>query len=85
MDLTGWTGRSQIRPNESSAVILGTFTVTIADQVAVPGGVLLDMAPADTSLLPVTGGKYDVELTAPDGTVRTYLKGDVTVLPEVTR
>lgn len=85
IDLTGAVGLAQIRPDEASAVILADFTVTLADQVALTGGVFFTLAPADTTALNPGQAMWDIQLTLADGTVNTYLKGVVTVEAEVSR
>lgn len=86
VDLRERTGRAHIRAEALSDVILDSFTVTILDQVATPGGVMLSLSPAQTAALPLSGGVYDVELFNATRTwVRTPLAGRVIVVPEVTR
>lgn len=86
IDLTGATAKSQIRQSEDSSTVLGEFTATIGDQVATPGSVLLTLTAAETTALALTqNGVWDVQITYADGKVRTYLKGTVTLLKEVTR
>lgn len=85
-DLTGRTGRAQIRPSKDSTTILASFTVTILDQTLARGSFLLTLTPTQTAALPLTGGVWDVELRNADASwVRTPLAGAVTVLAEVTR
>lgn len=85
VDLTSWTGKSQIRATEDTPTVIAEFTVTIANQATAPGGVLLSLSPAITSGLPPTGGKWDVQLTNPTAEVRTFIRGSVLVTKEVTR
>lgn len=86
-DLTGWTILSQIRETTESASPAATFTATLSDQVAVPGGVTLRLPPATTAglTLPVGGGVWDVQLTDTVGDVHTYLAGAVTFEKDVSR
>lgn len=91
-NLTGYAAGAQIRPETLSETILATFTATVLDQTATPGGVRLTLTPTQTAGLPLSGGVWDVEVydlpvgTAPGrNSVRTPLAGTVTVLPEVTR
>lgn len=86
IDLTGYVGLAQIRAKATDPdPPLATFAVTLADQVLSRGGVTLTLTPAQTAPLPVTGGVWDVQLTAPDGSVHTYLAGNVIVLQQVSR
>lgn len=73
--------RAQIRADEAAETVLAEFTVT---DLGTDGLVQLILTPADTADLPITGGKWDCEVEL-DGVVRTFFKGTVTVLPEVTR
>lgn len=91
-NLTGYAANAQIRAEALSDTVLATFTSTVLDQTATPGGVRLTLAPTVTAGLPLSGGVWDVEVydiattTSPGRTsVRTPLAGTVTVLPEVTR
>lgn len=87
VDLTGFTPKAQIRPSAGSATLLAEFTATLANQTDpdTKGGVYLTLDSAETTDLPTTGGKWDVQLTE-DATlkVQTYLRGSVTVTAEVT-
>ena len=84
MDLTGYTPLSQIRLYPSvpgsrvGPVILATFNIT--KEASTTGGIL------DTLRMTIPGtvtedfpnvSYYDLQLTAPDGTVRTYMSGKV--------
>jgi hypothetical protein len=80
-DMTGWTGRSQIRANADSGSIAAAFTVTCTAQ-----GALLEMDRVLTETLP--GGTtmvFDVELTDAAGKRRTWISGDVQVIKEITK
>ena len=88
MDLTGYTGKAQMRELAASAVVAAEFTVTILDQIATPGGLTISLSATQTSALEVKSHVWDLQLTEPAGAggkVRTWLKGDVTVIAEVTR
>lgn len=84
VNLTGQTPKAQIRATEATASVLAEFTATLGDQTTFPGSVLLELSAATTTSL-ASGGVWDVQLTNGSGQVRTYLKGQVTLLPEVTR
>lgn len=87
VDLTSVFVSSQIRANEDATTIIASFTSTIPDQTVAgnKGKVTLSLDPTVTGNAGFVGGMYDVQLTYPDSTVRTYLKGGVTVIKEVTR
>lgn len=80
VNLSGSIVRSQIRPAENSETVLAEFTATHNDD---GGEVTLMLTPAVTASL--VDGVWDAQVQFPDGTVRTYLKGTVTVNQEVTR
>lgn len=84
VDLTGWTGKSQIRQTHEATDILAEFTVTFSNQATTPGGVLLTLTPAQTVALPAKG-VWDVQLTNTAGEIRTFIAGSVTTSREVTR
>lgn len=89
INLTGATGKAEIRTaRNTTGSPLATFTVTVdPDQNANTGVVHLDLAAAvTTALAPTLASPYvwDVEITL-GGKKRTYLTGNVTVKPEVTK
>lgn len=84
IDLTGYTGKAQFRETVLAADVAAEVTVTIGDQATLLGSVNLALTPIQTGALAKTGYKWDLQLTDPSGDVNTYLKGDVTVEPEVT-
>lgn len=87
VNLTGCTAKSQIRATASTGTVAAEFTATILTQSgATLGGVSLTLSAATTGALSLTTpGVWDVQLTWPDNTVRTYLAGTVTLTREVTR
>lgn len=84
INLTGWTGKSQIRATPDAADVLADFSVTISNQTTTPGGVLLRLTNAQTAALP-PGGVWDVQLINTAGEVKTFIGGRVIVPREVTR
>lgn len=87
VDLTGATGKSQIRLTADSASVIAEFDVTIPNQsvAANKGRVNLYLSPETTGSSTFVNGSWDAQITFPDGTIRTYLHGTVTVMKEVTR
>ena len=82
VNLTGYTAKAQLKTSYSDSSPID-FVVTIPTPAN--GVVSVYLAPATTAaLIPGSSYIYDLQLTAPGGDVRTYLKGDVSVLPEVT-
>ncbi len=89
-DLTGWTVLCQVRETTESAVILGTYTVTLGDQgepIAGLGAVYLKLSAATTGAITrtIAKGKYDIQLTNPAGDPQTYCEGDVTFTKDTSR
>jgi len=82
-DITGYSGRAQMRPTKTSTTLTATFTCVVT---AVEGKVVMSL-PAATSAS-ITPGVYfyDLEIyTAADAAVSRLLKGKATVDAEVTR
>jgi hypothetical protein len=89
-DLTGYTGAAQIRSTESSTTILATFTVTVPTQTgSALGSCTLSLGATTTATLTPTADVepvWDVQLSGGSPVKKkTWLKGNVTVWPEVTR
>ena len=87
IDVTGCTGRMQIRPSVESPTVLAELSST-NDGVAFGGAngiVALHIPAAQTAAFAWRSGVYDLEVAFPDGTVRRLLYGSVVVSPEVTR
>lgn len=85
VDLTGVTVLGEVVPPNGGPV-LATFVSALGDQTTTDGKgrLQLQISAAETAALPIEGGKYDVQVTFPDGTVRTYLRGVVEVQADVT-
>ena len=87
VNLTGWTGRMQIRPDVASSTVYATLTTA-------NGGIVIDgasgtfslyMAAPQTAALSFDTAVYDIELIALNGDVIRIIQGEVVVSPEVTR
>jgi hypothetical protein len=87
INLTGYTLRAQVRTLPGSEVILSEFSAVLADQsnVATVGGVVVTLTSVQTGLLPIGTCYWDLQLTAPDGSVKTFSAGAVNVIADVTR
>lgn len=84
--LTGMTGLAQIRLVEDAPGILTSFTVTLMDQTAVPGGFTLSLTPTEAAALPPGKAVSDVQFSNAGVTVReTYVKFDITVEADTTK
>jgi hypothetical protein len=85
-DLTAWgTGLAQVRATTDAAVLV-EMTVTKANQVTYPGGILLSIPDDVTALLDLPSGcKWDFEITNNLGETDTYLEGAVTFKKDYSR
>lgn len=86
-DLTSWgSGLAQVR-DAVDGTIIWTMTVTKANQVTYPGGILLSITDTLTkSAFPTpvpAQGKWDFEIENDLGETDTYLGGDVTFTKDV--
>lgn len=84
---TGYTGRAQARTDFDAASPFMDLTTANGGIVlgATDGTIQVKMSAAATAAITATGGYWDLELVAPDGTVTRLLQGSVTVCKEVTR
>jgi hypothetical protein len=87
-ELDAYTPKSEIRMNPDSMVLLQTFTTSLPD-IGSPDGpglrtLRLSLSSGQTQDLPGIC-YYDVQLTDPDGLVKTYVTGKVFVTPQVTQ
>lgn len=84
VNVTGYSALMQVRKNPGGTVIVtlssanGRITVGTVD-----GSFALYIAPADTSSLQVGEWVYDLQVTAPDGTVTTLLQGGFSITAQV--
>lgn len=86
-DLTGWTGRAQVRASLVTTTVLFSFTVELGNQVTTPGSFFIKAVPADTENLSdlQLKGVWDLEWTSPTGEVVTPIGGSVTLEGDVSR
>jgi nitrogen fixation protein FixH len=88
VSLDGATVKAQIRANEDATQVIAEFTCVIAEPQTDPantGRVTLSLTPDITGATNFNDGMWDVQVTWPDNTVTTYLRGSVKVIKEVTR
>lgn len=79
VDLSTAVVRAQVRETELDPAILATFTVV---STGADGVVQIELPAADTQNL--ISGQWDCEITNA-GVTRTYLRGTVTVLRDISR
>ena len=95
-DLSGFTARMHIRrtiDSETPMITLTTENGRIAINPNIAGTptknneIALSITAADTTAIDPnsTSGVYDLEIISAGGTVSKVIRGDVTLIPEVTR
>lgn len=82
MDFTGWSASMLIGSVGATALIAltdtnGGLTLTTAGQI------IIELSPGQTSALRPGVASYNLDLTAPDGYVRRFLRGRVSVIQDV--
>jgi hypothetical protein len=85
IDLTGCTGKAQMRESYEDPDITAEFVVTVMNQATTKGGVTIYLAPATTEAIAVKKYVWDLQITNAAGDVTTYIGGDATVTNQVTR
>lgn len=91
VDLTGYSGRGQIREKMSSQDVLATITVNIENPAQ--GFVRITLPPSELAGKRIKGNShsermmavYDIELYRSENEVIRLLNGSVAISPEVTR
>lgn len=79
LNLTGATVEAKIA-KKSDGSVSATFTSEITS--ATGGEALITLTPTQSAKLD-ENGKWDAQVTFPDGRVQTYLRGNVTLLKQV--
>jgi zona occludens toxin (predicted ATPase) len=87
VNLTGYTAKMQVRQSTSSDEVLLELSNTNGKLTITPltGTVTMVFSAATTADIDWKRGKYDLELTAADGTVTRLIEGEITVSREITR
>jgi hypothetical protein len=87
-DLTGCTAIIQIKQSSCDTDTLETFSTDVEGGLTLhdaPNGILLwTINPEDTQSDVWVSGVYDLQVTYPDGSVRTWIKGRVSLVSDVT-
>lgn len=82
VNLTGYTAKGQVKTSYADLSPL-----TLVTTIPTPTNGIVKVSLANTVTAGLTAGGdyiYDIQLTNPSGKIRTYLTGDIIVLPEVT-
>ena len=83
-NLTGYSGRAQMRSTHASSSATASFTVSVVNATA--GTMKMEMSSSPTSGISAGRYVYDLEIhTSGDATVKRLIQGSVTINPEVTR
>lgn len=87
VNLTGYTARMQVRQGYSAqdALLEATTENGRLQIVGASGQVTLTLTAEDTGAIDWRRGRYDLELVAPDGTVKRLVEGVISISREITR
>ncbi len=84
-NLTGYSGRAQMRTTHSASSATASFTCSIVGSAS-DGVMKMEMPAATTAGIAAGRYVYDLEIhTANNAVVKRLIEGTVTVNPEVTR
>jgi hypothetical protein len=84
-NLTGYSGRAQIRSTHAASSTTASFTCSIVG-AATDGILKMELSAATTTSMTPGRYVYDLEIhTASDAIVKRLIEGSVTINPEVTR
>jgi hypothetical protein len=83
INLTNYTFAGKMRRNLADATAAVSFTLTVSN--AAQGQVLWTLTAAQTDALAPQIHRYDIEMTAPGGTVTRILEGEAWVSGSATR
>ncbi len=84
-NLTGYSGRAQMRSTHASSTVTATFTCSVVGSAA-DGVMKMEMPAATTAGIAAGRYVYDLELyTGSNAIVKRLIEGTVTINPEVTR
>ena len=83
-NLTGYSGRAQLRTTHTASSATASFTVSVVNASA--GTMKMELSSATTAGIAAGRYVYDLEIhTSGDATVKRLIQGSVTINPEVTR
>lgn len=83
LDLTGWTGRGQIRAGYQAVEVLFEWPDDAAIECTAGGEVIVHVAADQSSAWTWDRGVYGIEIVSPTGDVVPLAQGPVLVTPEV--
>ena len=83
-NLSGYSGRAQLRTTHAASSVTASFTVSIVN--AAQGKLKMELSAATSTGLAAGRYVYDLEIhTSGDAIVKRLIQGSVTINPEVTR
>lgn len=85
VNITGWTGKAQIRSAPGIPTVLYEWSATAGNLTVAGTTVTLRVAAADSSAWTWCSGEYDLILTDTNGNVYRIAEGAVTVDPAITQ
>lgn len=85
VNLTTYSARLQIRRSLASDPPVLSLTDGAGITLGADGSITIEATPAQTALIDIRSGVYDLELEDASGRVTRLVQGKVTVSPEVTR
>lgn len=87
INLTGYTAKMQVRQSTASTDVLLEMSTANNRITLTPGTGTITLVFSATLTAGITWsrGKYDLELTSPDGTVTRLIEGQISVSKEITR
>lgn len=86
IDLTGYTAKMQLRETVTDPVIIELTTTNNGIIIDVARSTItVSMTSAQTAAFTFATAVYSMELTDPSGNVNTFIQGNLTLIPEITR
>ena len=82
-NLTGYSGRAQLRTTHAASSATASFTVSVVN--ATNGTMKMEMQASTTTGIAAGRYVYDVEITSGEGIVTRVVEGQIEVTPGVTR
>lgn len=84
-NLTGYSGRAQLRTTHTASSATASFTCSVVGSAA-DGVMKMELSAATTTAIAAGRYVYDLEIhTSSDAIVKRLIEGTVTINPEVTR
>lgn len=83
-NLSGYTAKAQVRDGYTAETALYEWTVAAGNLTLGSGQIVLSVPAATSAAWTWRLGRWDLELTAPNGDVTPLIEGSVLVDPEIT-